>query len=130
MGQINNNRDVFNNSLADSRRFGWAPELWESAFSGPGTTYYLKDFRPVFIDTTWYACSANDCTIMHTPGIADSGVCPASPPDTRITCGTPGVFNRDLEAVSSWILSKDIVPDNAKTPSPGSSNQRAFNLVD
>jgi hypothetical protein len=122
--------EIFTDDLVSSPRFGWVPELWESGFTG--NPYHIKDYRPVFLDTTWYGCTAgpNGCAIMHTPGVADSGPCTASPPDTRITCGTPGAANKTLEAVTSWVLEADIVPPNAKTPPPGSANQRSFNLID
>jgi len=123
-----NNKVIFTNGLADSLRFGWVPELLESDFTG--NPYHIVDYRPVYLDTTWYGCNASDCTILHTPGVGDTGACPASPLDTRITCGTAGAWNKDLHAVTAWILDKDIVPDNAKTPPPGSNNQRSFNLVE
>lgn len=124
-----NSRVIFTNGLRNSIRFGWVPLIWQNTFSG--NPYYIAEFRPVYLDTTWFSCSATDCTMMHTPGIADSAAtCPTSPPETRITCGTPGAHNRGLNAVTSWILDPDIVPDNAKTPSPGSVNQRTFSLVD
>ncbi|HVR79137.1 MAG TPA: pilus assembly protein TadG-related protein [Acidimicrobiia bacterium] len=127
-----NDEEIFTDDLASSPRFGWVPELWELDFTG--NPYHIKDYRPVFLDTTWYGCTAgpDGCDIMHTPGLDDSGACIADPPDTRITCGTipAGAWNRNLEAVTAWVLEADIVPPNAKTPPPGSANQRTFNLID
>ena len=120
--------EVFDNDLATSGRFGWVPEIWEADFTG--NPYHIKSFRPVYLDTTFYGCNANSCDIMYTPGVADLGSCPSNPPDERITCGTPGSKNKGLDAVTSWILAPEIVPDNAKTPQPGSENQREYNLVD
>jgi len=119
---------IFTDDLADSLRFGWVPQLLESNFTG--NPYHIVLPRPVYLDTTYFGCNATSCDIMYTPGVADSGACPASPLDTRITCGTAGAWNRDLQAVTAWILDADIVPDNAKTPPPGSNNQRSFNLVE
>lgn len=120
---------IFTDDLASSSRFGWVPQLWEDDFTG--NPYHIELFRPVYLDTTWYKCSSADCNIMYTPGIGDSSpICPVAPVDTRITCGTPGDKNDTLEAVTSWILEAAIVPDNAKTPSPGSANQRTFNLTE
>lgn len=120
---------IFTDDLASSPRFGWVPQLWEDDFTG--NPYHIELFRPVYLDTTWYKCGSNKCNILHTPGIGDSApICPVAPVDTRITCGTPGDKNDSLEAVTSWILEAEIVPDNAKTPSPGSANQRTFSLVE
>lgn len=120
---------IFNNDLVKAKRYGWVPEVWEPDFTG--NPYHIRLFRPVYLDTTWFACSNNDCTIMHTPGVADSGAsCPADPPDARITCGTPGNHNKNMEAVTAYILHPDIVPDNAKTPFPGAENQRTYRLIE
>lgn len=121
--------EIFTDDLVDSIRFGWVPEVWELNFTG--NPYHIKEFRPVFLDTTYFGCNASICDIMHTPGVTDSGVaCPSTPMETRITCGTPGSHNKSLEAVTSWILSQSIVPPNAKVPGPGAANQRSFNLTE
>jgi hypothetical protein len=120
---------IFTDDLADSLRFGWVPQLLESDFTG--NPYHIVNYRPVYLDTTYFGCTATGCATMHTPGVVNSGpTCPSSPLDTRITCGVPGAWNRDLQAVTAWILDASIVPDNAKTPPPGSNNQRSFNLVE
>ena len=121
---------VFNGNLVTSTRFGWTPGVWEDDFLTPGQAYHIKGYQPVYIDTTFFGCNANGCDIMYTPGVADSGVCPSNPPDPQITCGTPGPKNKGLDAVTAYILSQSIVPDNAKSPAPGDPNQRSFNLTE
>lgn len=127
-----NLKEVFNEHLVNDSRFGWVPELWESDFGAisSGKNYHIKDFRPVYLDTTWYKCNANSCAAMYTPGVGDSGSCPANPSEPRITCGTPASKHDGLEALTAFVLSKDIVHDNAKSPSPGAENQRSYNLTD
>jgi len=122
--------EIFDPSLADAKRFGWVPELLEADFTG--NPYHIVDFRPVYLDTTYYGCNSSQCTIMHTPGVG-SAVTPAclpNPSDPRTTCGTPGDHNKDLVAVTAYVLSEAIVPPAAKEPPPGSSNQRSYNLID
>lgn len=123
-----NGIEIFEDSLADAKRFGWVPELLEADFTG--NPYHIVDFRPVYLDTTYYSCNATLCEIMHTPGVSDTGACIADPPDTRITCGTPGNWNKDMAAVTAWVLEEAIVPPAAKAPPPGSPNQRTYNLID
>lgn len=123
-----NGIEIFNDDLVSSMRFGWVPELLEADFTG--NPYHIIGYRPVYLDSTFFSCTATQCDIIHTPGVADSGVCPASPAETRITCGTPGNWNKDLAAVTAWVLTQSVVPANAKTPPPGSGNQRQYNLVD
>ena len=123
---------IFNDNLVDSIRYGWTPTVWESNFSMGSSDYHIKQFLPVYIDTTFYGCNSNECQIMHTPGVIDdgNGFCPNNPPNAQITCGTPGAKQDTLVGVTAYILSQAIVPDNAKTPVPGDDNQRSFNLTD
>jgi hypothetical protein len=116
--------EIFTDDIAESKRFGFTPELWEADITG--NPYHFKDYRPVYLDTTFYDCNATTCTISHTPGVADTGACPAAP--EYLTCGTPGTFNKTLEAVTAFILSKDLLPPIAKEPAPGDEDQRRFNL--
>jgi Flp pilus assembly protein TadG len=124
-------RVIFDKAIIDATRFGWTPSVWENDFSGGSSVpYHIKGYQPVYLDTTFYGCSSGLCDIIHTPGVADSGACPTNPAEARITCGTPGGGNKNLVAISAWILSPSLVPDAAKAPAPGDNNQRAFNLID
>jgi hypothetical protein len=122
----NNHVVVFKDEIASSVRLGFTPEVWEWDFLTPGSYYHIKDFRPVYIDATYFGCNASSCEAVYTPGVADTGSCPADP--AGITCGTPANGNKTLDAVTAYILSKDILPEIARNPSPGESNQRIFNL--
>jgi hypothetical protein len=121
---------VFNDNLATSRRFGFTPALWEPTFSSPSTTYYIKSYLPVYIDTIMFGCSNNRCNVMYTPGVSTTGNCVNNPPEARTTCGVPGAHNQNMDVVTAYILSQAIVPTNAKSPSPGAANQRVFSLVE
>lgn len=123
-------RIVFDDDLGTSIRFGFTPSMWEPTILPGGSDYHIKSFLPVYIDTTFFACNNNGCDIMHTPGVDDTGPCPNNPANSRITCGTPGPGNRALDGVSAYILSLDIVPDNARSPSPGAANQLRFSLIE
>ena len=119
---------IFMDSIIDAKRFGFTPLMWETDISSPSTLYHVKDYLPVYLDTTMYGCSSNVCEIHHTPGITSTGACPNN--GGSITCGTPGAANRDLSAVTSYILSKSILPLSAQSPYPGANNQRSFSLAE
>ncbi len=124
-------RTIFSGDIVTARRFGWTPSVYEMDFStGSSTPFHIKGYLPVYLDTTFFGCSASTCDIMHTPGVANTVSCPSSPPDAQITCGTPGSGNKNLVAIAAYVLDSSIVPDIAKEPSPGSQNQRTFNLID
>lgn len=118
--------EIFNDSVVTSPRFGFTPLVSETAFLTPGSYYHIVGYRPVYLDSTYYACSANSCSITHTVGVADSGNCPNLA--ELITCGTPGQGNNSLNALTAYILHPDILPPIAKQPAPGDESQRRFNL--
>lgn len=118
--------EIFDVNIINSARFGFTPGVWEPDFLTPGSLYHIKEYRPVYIDTTYYGCNASSCLISHTPGVPDTGPCLPAPVLT--TCGTPGQGNRGLQAVTAYVLDQTILPDGAKTPSPGASNQRQYSL--
>ena len=117
---------IFDVGIINSARFGFTPGVWELDFLTPGALYHIKEYRPVYLDTTYYGCNASSCLISHTPGVDDTGACMPDPVLT--TCGTPGPGNRGLHAVTAYVLDQSILPPGAKTPSPGASNQRQYSL--
>jgi len=117
---------IFTDDIIDSPRFGFTPEVSEPDFLPPSSFYHIIDYRPVFIDTTYYGCNSSRCEITHTPDVADSGACPDGA--VFITCGTSGHRSNGLAAVTAYVLSPNILPDIAKSPGPGDPGQRRYNL--
>lgn len=120
---------IFKDAIRSATRYGWTPEVWEPDFLTPGSLYHIKDYRPVYIDTTLFGCNNNGCAIIHTPGAVDLGPCEPGLTDTRITCGIGGSANKKLSGVTAYVLSQSIVPLVAKTPAPGALNQLTYNLT-
>jgi Flp pilus assembly protein TadG len=121
---------IFTLDIATAPRFAFTALMWENDFQTPGTTYHVKGFLPVYLDTTYYGCNNNTCGILHTPGLANTpGNCP--PQAREMTCGIPGnAGGNALQAVTSYILSPTILPEAVRTPFPGSANQRSFALAE
>ncbi len=126
----NTTTEIFEADIINSPRFGFTPGVWELNFLTPGQNYYIKEFRPVYADTTYYGCTSaggvGTCAISHTVGVTDSGPCPVTP--EFLTCGTPGPGTKGLDALTAYILDASILPDAAKQPGPGSAAQRFYNL--
>lgn len=119
---------IFSEDIADAPRFGFTALMWETMFAAPGTvTYHVESFLPVYLDSTYYGCNNSSCSIVHTVGVIDTGACPTDP--EQITCGNPGAGNTGLQAVTSYVLSPEILPEGVKTPYPGALNQRSFALA-
>lgn len=121
---------IFDDSIIDSPRFGFTPQVAEPDFLTPGAFYHIVGYRPVFVDSTYWNCTSgpNACAMVHTPGVPDTGACVADP--VAVTCGTnpPGAANNGMVAVTAYVLDAGVLPDVAKSPSPGQDGQRRFNL--
>ena len=118
---------IFEDSIGDAVRFGFVPQMWEDDFGPPGIPYHIRSFRPVYLDTTLYNCSAITCDIVHTPGISDSGLPCLGQPTT--TCGVPGSGNDQLNGVTAFILQAEMLPEDARYPYPGDPNQLIYQLT-
>lgn len=111
-----------------AQRFAYAPHLWDDF--GPQSWYLIEDLAPVFINTSYWGCSsgggggaAGSCAIIHTPGVTGPNSCSpvmqGSPPGSEApdgTCGIPGGGNRSLNGVTSFILDKRMLPEDAQLP--------------
>jgi hypothetical protein len=118
---------IFDDSIITGQRFGFTPAVAEQDFL-PSGFYHIVGYAPVYVDSTYYGCSSgpNQCDIIHTPGVANVDPCPPDP--QWVTCGAPGARTANLNAVTAYVLSGAILPDIARSPSPGDDGQRRFNL--
>lgn len=117
---------IFKDSIGKAARFGFTPQVEEPDFLTPGEYYHIVGYRPVFVDTTYFGCTSGGCSIVHTPKVPDMGACPPAP--GPVTCGTAGSHTNGLAAVTAYVLEPEILPDVAKSPSPGADGQRRYNL--
>ncbi|MDH5371892.1 MAG: Tad domain-containing protein [Acidimicrobiia bacterium] len=116
---------IFEPTIKDAKRYAFVPEF-HIPFGTPGTEYRFKDFRPVYLNTTYYGCSAGTCSIVHTPGVSDTGGCGVDPIET---CGTPGPWNNALEAVTAFIFKPGMLPADALDPFPGDDDEIEYALI-
>ena len=71
---------IFTEDIINSPRFAFTALMWEKTFNAPGTvTYHIRAFLPVYLDSTYYGCNNNDCSIQHTAGVDDYGDSSAKP---------------------------------------------------
>lgn len=120
---------IFDASIGDAVRYGFAPELAQANFSSGTANYEIAGFLPLYIETTWFGCTgANECDTVHTPGETDMGSCAGITEPGSIHCGTPGSY-KALDAVSSFFLRKGMLPASIQTPFPGDDSQITINLT-
>ena len=97
--------------LEDAPRLGWVPLLWEDF--GPGTTTMtIKDIIPIYIQTTFWKCTATGCDLEWDPGEPVP----------------PGPNNVNIEASTALRLPKGALPSSVTDSAPGTQDQVNFLL--
>ena len=105
---------LFDPSLADSRRFAWVPLLNQDWPNGSQHVDWI-DFRPVFVQTLAADCKNNiGCSIHFDPG---------EPP-----IGDQNT-NKALGAATALQLGYNMLPDNIKEGAPGQGTIVEYLLI-
>jgi Flp pilus assembly protein TadG len=99
---------IFQEGVIDSPRFGWVPLTYEPTLGPGGATVTFQEFRPVFIQTTFWGCNAGGCDIEWDPGEAAPG---------------PGANNIRVEAASAVQIPLLALPESLRKVAPGTPGQ-------
>ena len=119
---------LFTTALEKSPRFAAIPILETEPTLGVGD-YYIGDFRPIYLDTAYLGCSGQGCFIVHTPGIPDSGECPRTLLSSTESCGWTDTKNRPFVALTSYMLTIDMLPSAIRENFPSRPGTLTSNLV-
>jgi Flp pilus assembly protein TadG len=92
---------IFNPGLQDASRFGWVPLFYGLTLGSGNTTLNIEEFRPVFIQTSFWKCNATSCDAIHDP----------SEPIAGSIGGTA-----NLEAITAIQLPRMSLPANILDP--------------
>jgi Flp pilus assembly protein TadG len=99
--------EIFKESILDNPRFGWVPLVHEAVL-GPGAIdVTIKDYRPVYIQTTLWKCNAMDCDLYFDPGEPFG----------------PGPANIKVEAVTAIAIPENALPEAIRQVAPGTLGQ-------
>jgi hypothetical protein len=105
-------------NINDSVRFGWVP-LFHGVTLGTGnTTLNISEFRPIYIQTTFWKCNSSNCDAIHDPGEPMGG-----------TQGTIG-GNDNLEALTALQLPVWALPAEARKPFLFDESNTLFAITD
>lgn len=122
---------LFNNNLVTSTRFGAVPRLHADPGSGTGS-YWITDFLPVYIETVYLQCTALTCQVVHSPGEDSNseppGNCPTPITSAVSSCGWPSTGNKNIEAVTAFILTMDMLPEEIAENFPYQPGTVVYNL--
>jgi len=119
---------LFTTDIATSPRFGGVPILDSNPGGGFGA-YLITEFRPVYIETVYLGCSGpKKCSVVHSPGENSTGACPTPVTAAASSCGWPSVGNQVLEAITAFVLTLDMLPDELADKFPYQEGTIVYNL--
>lgn len=119
---------LFTSDVVTSPRFMAVPILDQDPGSGTSVKYNLVEFRPVYLETIYYHCTGNSCQIVHSPGEDSTGTCPNPLTNADWSCGWPQSGNMNLEAVSAFVLTLDMLPADIADKFPFQEGTVVYNL--
>lgn len=99
----------FTEQLGQSPRFGWVPLVHETNLGPGGATVTIKEFRPVYIQTTFWGCNASGCDLEWDP-------------DHEATAA-PGPANKRVEAATAIQIPRAALPQSLQDVAPGTPGQ-------
>jgi len=120
-------RSLFTTDLAASPRFGAIPRLDTDPGNG-FSAYGITAFLPVYLETIYLKCNANTCDIVHSPGEDSLGPCPSPLTPTDSSCGWPDNGNKSIAAITAFILTLDMLPDEIADRFPFVDGTISYNL--
>jgi Putative Flp pilus-assembly TadE/G-like len=102
---------VFEDSIADSPRFGWAPEYWH-AVSTSGTSFQpVYRYRMIFVGGIYFNCSSTTCGAVFYPDQEEtSEVCEVSGSHCQVLT---------LSQLSAWLIPTEAINPDVAAAFPG-----------
>ena len=118
---------LFTVGLKTSTRFAAVPILDSDPGVGTGT-YDVIEFRPVYISTLYLKCNANTCDVVHSPGEPSPLPCPNPLTPIDNSCGWSANGNKGVVAVTSYILTLDMLDPEIRKDFPATKGTVVYNL--
>jgi hypothetical protein len=104
---------IFDLALDSSPRWAWVPLFWENDLGTGNTDRTIREFRPVYLQTTLWKCNATTCSVVHEAG------------ETPVGSGS----NLEIEAVSGLQVPLGALPTAMQKAQPGTDGDREFVLI-
>ncbi len=107
---------IWRDDIRFQARFAWVPWFHASTL-GSGTTHLnIKEFAPVYIQTTLWKCNASQCSIIHDPVEGDTGA-------------GGGGGNREIEAVTAINIPRESLSQVVLNSGPGTGGDVDYELI-
>lgn len=102
---------IFEDAIARSPRFGWAPQLWHDDL-GPGKSWRpVHNYRMVYLAGTFYNCNATDCGLIFYPG--DPG------PEPLCDVGPPMCKRLEVNQTTAFLFPEEALSADVRKLFPG-----------
>ena len=108
---------IFSGTIDDAARFGWVPLFWDLTLGTGTSNLNIQEFRPVFIQTTFWKCTSTGCKYIHDPG----------EPLTPFGGGGGSV---KVEASTSIQIPFAALPDEIVENGPGKPGQLTYAIIE
>jgi hypothetical protein len=116
------NEIIFDELVAESPRFVWAPQYWYALPTTGLSWEPIMDFRMVFVAGIYFNCNATSCGIVFYP----------DKDHTTELCETGGPggckVQNNISQFSAWVLPDGMIPDSVKNSFPGGTTPFAPEL--
>lgn len=126
----------FQATIANHPRFAAVPVFWTTP-TGPGD-YTIMEFRPVWIETLYFDCTALSCDTVHSPGEdhtppgpapGDPGSCTTPLAGTR-NCGWTDTSGPDtVEGMLAFQIDLSMLPTEITETFPSADAHRTYALT-
>lgn len=109
---------LFEPTLQTAPRFGWVPLFYGTDLGAGNTTLNIREFRPVYIQTTFWKCNASNCDAIHDPQEPLGGT------DMAIS------GNDAVEAVTAIQLPRLSLPTNILDPFEFDDSNTQYSIIE
>jgi hypothetical protein len=107
---------LFESDLTDAVRLAWVPIFWENDLGNGTSDRTIREFRPVYLQTTMWKCKANSCKYIHEPG-------------EGVTSGGGGGGSTQIEALSAIQIPFGALHADTQAIGPGSDGEKEYILL-
>ena len=107
---------IFTSAIGDSPRWAWVPLFWEDDLGSGSSDRTIREFRPVYVQSTLWKCKSSSCAIVHDPGEPVGGT-------------GAGGGNTQIEAVSGIQIPIGALPPSIQKAQPGTDGDKEYVLI-
>jgi hypothetical protein len=106
---------IFTEELQDAVRWAWVPIFWENTLGNGNTDRTIREFRPVYLQTTFWKCKSSSCGIVYDPA------------ETMGGSGKTG--GAQIEALTAIMILSLALPEDLRDGANGTPGETVYVLI-